>query len=247
MSDSELIVIIPAYNEQNHIAQVIQNIGKVLPSADIVVINDGSEDRTAEIALQSGTKVINLPYNMGYGTALQTGYIFALENGYQYLAQIDADGQHDPVYILDMLSVLQKEKVDLVIGSRFLVDTGYKAPFAKRMGMHLFGVIASTIMKQKVSDPTSGYQTMNRKVFRYCARDVYPSDFADADVLIMLFRAGFKIREVPVQMNPSANKESRYMNMYSIFTPIYYVFKISLAIFVTLLRKPGEVEEAIDL
>jgi hypothetical protein len=101
-------------------------------------------------------------------------------------------------------------------------------------------------MRQEISDPTSGYQALNRKAFRYCAGDVYPSDFADADVTIMLHRAGLRVKEVPVKMYPSVNKESRYLNMYSIFTPFYYIFKMSLTILVDLLRKPGCAEEVFD-
>jgi len=184
-------------------------------------------------------RVINLPYNMGYGAALQTGYKYAQENEYRMLAQIDADGQHDPRYIRDMVDLIERGEADIVVGSRFLVDNGYRAPFAKRAGMLLFGTIASWVAGHKVSDPTSGYQTLGRRAFCYCAGDVYPSDFADADVLIMLHLAGFRIREIPVRMYPSANARSRYLNMYSFMTPIYYIFKMSLAVFVSLLRERG--------
>jgi glycosyltransferase involved in cell wall biosynthesis len=246
MTRGELLVIIPAYNEEANVATVIRGIGEHLPLADVVVVNDGSRDRTARAAAEAGAKVISLPYNMGYGAALQTGYKYARENGYRYVAQIDADGQHDPVYILEMLDLIEGGEADIVIGSRFLADNGYRAPLAKRMGMVLFGSVASRVTGQKVSDPTSGYQALNRKAFCYCAGDVYPSDFADADVLIMFHRAGFRVREVAVRMYPSANKESRYLNMYSFMTPFYYIFKMSLAVFVTLLRARGGAKEVVD-
>jgi glycosyltransferase involved in cell wall biosynthesis len=237
-----LLVIIPAYNEEVSVAQVIERIRTCLPLADVLVINDGSQDRTAEVACQAGAKVINLPYNMGYGAALQTGYKYARENSYHLLAQIDADGQHDPVYILDMLDLIQRDMADVVIGSRFLVDNGYRAPFAKRMGMILFGTIASRVTGRKISDPTSGYQVLNRRAFCFCAGDVFPNDFADADVLVMFHRAGFRVGEVPVRMYPSLNQRSRYLSMYSCLTPLYYLFKMSLAVFVSLLREGGETE-----
>ena len=242
MNNHDLLVIIPAYNEAPNVGRVIAAIRACLPGADIVVIDDGSRDQTAEAARQAGAGVVSLPYNMGYGAALQTGYKYARENGYQFLAQIDADGQHDPAYILDMLDLLRGGQADVVIGSRFLIDNGYRAPFAKRVGMLLFGAVATWATGQKVSDPTSGYQALNRKAFAYCARDVYPSDFADADVLIMFHRAGLRVREVAVRMRPSPRR-SRYLSMYSFLTPIYYIFKMSLAVFVTLLRERGDAEE----
>lgn len=238
----ELLVVIPAYNEEANVAQVIEATRALLPQADVLVVNDGSHDRTAQVAGRAGAKVVSLPYNMGYGAALQTGYKYARENGYRVLAQIDADGQHDPVYIRDMLALIERGEADVVIGSRFLVDSGYRAPLTRRIGMLLFGTIASWAMGQRVTDPTSGYQTLNRRAFCYCANDVYPSDFADADVLIMLHRAGLRVREVAVKMRPSANKKSRYLNMYSFLTPAYYIFKMSLAVFVTLLRRRGGAE-----
>ncbi len=242
MNNHNLLVIIPAYNEEANVGRVIAAIRACLPAADIVAIDDGSRDQTAEAARLAGAGVVSLPYNMGYGAALQTGYKYARENGYQFLAQIDADGQHDPAYILDMLDLLRGGQADVVIGSRFLIDNGYRAPFAKRLGMLLFGAVATWATGQKVSDPTSGYQALNRKAFSYCARDVYPSDFADADVLIMFHRAGLRIREVAVRMRPSPRR-SRYLSMYSFLTPIYYIFKMSLAVFVTLLRERGDAEE----
>lgn len=245
MSGHELIVIIPAYNEEANVARVIRSVRAQLPEADVVVINDGSRDRTAAVAAGAGARVISLPYNMGYGAALQTGYKYARENGYALLAQIDADGQHDPVYIPAMLDLIRRGEADIVIGSRFLVDNGYRAPFAKRMGMLIFGTIACWATGQKISDPTSGYQALDRKAFCYCAEDVYPSDFADADVLIMLHRAGFRIREVAVRMYPSLNKKSRYLNMYSFITPFYYIFKMTLAVFVSVLRERGGAERVV--
>lgn len=246
MTDRDLLVIIPAYNEEANVANVVKAVHEQLPMADVLVINDGSSDRTAKVASQAGAKVINLPYNMGYGAALQTGYKYARENGYQLLAQIDADSQHDPVYILDMLDLIERGEADVVIGSRFLVDSGYRAPFAKRMGMIIFGTLASWVTGQKVSDPTSGYQALNRKAFCYCANDVYPSDFADADVLVMLHRAGLRIGEVAVKMYPSVNRRSRYLNMYSFLTPAYYIFKMSLTMLVSLLRERGGAERIVD-
>ena len=247
MTKADLLVIIPAYNEDTNVARVVAGIQAHLPQADILVVDDGSRDRTARVAAATGARVVRHPYNMGYGAALQTGYKYARDNGYQLLAQIDADGQHDPIYILDMLDLIQRGEADIVIGSRFLIENGYTAPFAKRVGMLLFGTVASWVCGQHVSDPTSGYQVLNRRAFCFCADDVYPSDFADADVLIMFHRAGFRVCEVAVRMYPSANKRSRYLSMYSVLTPLYYIFKMSLSVFVTLLRDRGRAERVIDV
>jgi glycosyltransferase involved in cell wall biosynthesis len=246
-TNRELVVIIPAYNEEANVARVIRSVREYLPIADVVVIDDGSCDHTRRVATQAGARVVSHPYNMGYGAAIQTGYKYARENGYRLLAQIDADGQHDPAYIVEMLELLRQDQADVVIGSRFLTDNGYRAPFTRRVGMLLFGTLASWITGQKVTDPTSGYQALNRKAFCYCAGDVYPADFADADVLIMLHRAGFRVREVAVKMYPSVNKKSRYLNMYSFLTPAYYIFKMSLAIFVSVLRERGGAEKMVDV
>jgi hypothetical protein len=245
MRRHDLLVIIPAYNEEANVAQVIERVRSQLPEADVLVIDDGSRDQTVGAAARAGAKVVSLPYNMGYGAALQTGYKYARDNGYQALAQIDADGQHDPVYILEMLELIERGEADVVIGSRFLIDNGYRAPFAKRVGMLLFGTVASWATGQRISDPTSGYQALNRRAFCYCAGDVYPSDFADADVLIMLHRAGLRVREVAVRMRPSTRR-SRYLSMYSFITPVYYIFKMTLAVFVSLLRERGTGEKVKD-
>ncbi len=247
MRNDGLIVIIPAYNEDANVARVVEAVHSCLPGADVAVIDDGSADRTARAARAAGATVVSHPYNMGYGAAIQTGYKYARDNGYRILAQIDADGQHDPGYIREMVDLIARGEADIVIGSRFLVDNGYRAPFARRVGMFLFGRFASWVTGQKVTDPTSGFQALTRKAFLYCAGDVYPADFADADVLIMFHRAGFRVREIAVKMYPSANKKSRYLNMYSFLTPVYYIFKMSLAVFVSVLRERGGAEKVLDL
>jgi glycosyltransferase involved in cell wall biosynthesis len=247
MTDADVLVIIPAYDEEANVARVIAAIHAHVPGADVVVVNDGSHDRTAQVAATAGAKVISHPYNLGYGAALQTGYKYAREHRYRYLAQIDADGQHDPAYIPQMLELLQHEEADIVVGSRFLVNNGYRASLSRRIGMLLFGAVASWALRRKVTDPTSGYQALCRRAFCYCANDVYPSDFADADVLIMLHNAGLRIREIAVRMYPSANKRSHYMAMYSFLTVPYYIFKMSLAVFVSLLRERGAVGKEGDL
>ena len=233
---AKILTIIPAFNEGKTIAQVIGGIKEKAPYSDILVINDGSPDTTAERAKAAGAKVIHLPFNMGYGIALQTGYKYALEKGYHYMVQMDGDGQHDPQYIKDLLEVVTSGKADVAIGSRFSKNNKsytYRAGWIKKTGIILFSYITSIIIRQKVSDPTSGYQAINRNIAEFYASESYPCDYPDADVIIMLHRAGFRIKEVPVVMHQNRNKKS----MHSGTKPLYYIFKMFLSISLTLLRK----------
>ncbi|HSB05443.1 MAG TPA: glycosyltransferase family 2 protein [Thermodesulfobacteriota bacterium] len=242
MSDTRkgVFLLIPAYSEGARIGSVIQGVKERYPSLEIVVIDDGSRDDTCSQAIEAGARVISHPFNLGYGVALQTGYKYALKKGYEGIVQMDGDGQHDPTYIQLLLDTIQKGDTDLVIGSRFLKTEGsdreglpYQAPLIRRCGMWLFGAIASLIIKQKVTDPTSGYQAMNRRVLEWVSSDKFPWDYPDADLIIMLHRAGFRIQEVPVRMYENREKKS----MHSGWKPIYYVFKMFLSILVTLMRQ----------
>jgi len=237
--ENETIVIIPAYNEEKNIAGVIKGIRNAIPDVDILVVNDGGEDRTEEIVRELGERVVNLPYNMSYGAALQTGFRYAVKHGYGYAVQIDADGQHDPKDILKLLKVVLDGEADVAIGSRFLGGGSYEAPVTRRAGMLIFGWLASFIIGQRVTDPTSGYQALSSNAIRFYAGDYYPVDYPDADVIIMLHRAGLKIKEIPVTMYPNPDNKSMHAGL----KPLYYIFKMFLSIFVTLLRKdPFETE-----
>lgn len=234
MESKEVLIIIPAYNEENNIASLIENIRNNITCVDILAIDDGSRDRTASVAGKAGAIVLRLPFNMGYGAALQTGIKYALKKRYRYAVQMDADGQHDPGSIRTLLDEIKKEDVDVVIGSRFMDNrTTYKSPLVRRVGMGIFGRIASIITGRPVTDPTSGFQALNRDAMRFYASPYYPVDYPDADVIIMLHRAGLRIREVAVTMH--ARKEGT--SMHSGLKPLYYVFKMFLSMFVTLLRK----------
>jgi glycosyltransferase involved in cell wall biosynthesis len=237
---TKTLVVIPAYNEEKSIGSVIQGIKEYLPGAKVLVVDDGSADGTRHRAMEAGATILSHPFNLGYGTALQTGYRYALSKGYEVIVQMDGDGQHDPSFIDDLLTVIQRGDADIAIGSRFLDaekvgsdQNIYQVPFLRKLGMRLFGMIASLLIKQKVTDPTSGYQAMNRSVLEWVSSDKFPFDYPDADVIIMLHRAGFRIREVPVRMFENQNKKS----MHSGWKPLYYIFKMFLSIFVTLLRE----------
>jgi len=229
----KMLIIIPAYNEEKNILRVIEDIRRRTHDADIVVINDGSTDKTESVLECSGVKVINLPYHLGYGVALQTGYKYALDKGYDYVIQMDGDGQHDSGYIENLLSEVRNGNTDLAIGSRFLGDRKYRTSLTRKLGMKLFGCIASMAMGQRVTDPTSGFQALNKKVIRFYVSDVFPCDYPDADAMIMLHRAGFTLKEVPVIMHYDMRRGSMHRGL----GICYYIFKMFLSIFVTLLRE----------
>lgn len=229
------IILIPAFNEEQRIAAVIKGIKTAVPDADILVVNDGSRDDTAAAASRAGAIVVSHPFNMGYGAAIQTGYKYARNKGYDFLVQLDADGQHDPTCIPALLAPVIEGAADIAIGSRFLGNS-YRPPFARRVGMALFRQIVSMVTGTFITDTTSGFQAFNRDVIRFFATDIFPVDYPDADMLIMLHRAGFRIVEIPVRMFENSEGKS----MHSGFKPLYYMFKMLLSICVTLMREKGK-------
>lgn len=231
---NDSIVIIPAFREEKNIGKVVSEIKRCVDDIDIVVVDDGSPDKTAMAAQEAGAHAIRLFYNMGYGTALQTGFKYALLKKYKYAVQIDADGQHEPKYVGHLLSVVKSGEADVAIGSRFLGQGNYNPTLPRKIGMFFFGLIATLFTGQKVTDPTSGYQAINRNVIKVYAGPYYPSDYPDADVIIMLYKMGFKVQEVPVVMYEDV---TTHQSMHSGMKPVYYIFKMCLSIFVTLLRK----------
>jgi glycosyltransferase involved in cell wall biosynthesis len=232
VTSEDVLIIIPAYNEEGRVGEVVQDVRSTFPSADVLVIDDGSADDTAAEARRAGAMSLSLPVNAGYGAALQTGYKFAVRNGYAIVGQIDGDGQHRAEYLATMYKALEDQDADVIIGSRFLDRDGHYRPSrARAVGIGLFARIASLITRQHISDPTSGFQLMRIAVARFFCSDVYPTDYPDADILILLHRTGYRVREVPVQMRPSPGR-----SMHSGHSSPYYVYKMLLSIFVTLLR-----------
>tara|TARA_Y100001960_G_C14531899_1_gene756528 strand:- start:80 stop:907 length:828 start_codon:yes stop_codon:yes gene_type:complete len=229
----KVLIVIPAYNEEKNIGAVLKGIQNQSPGLPILVINDGSSDNTEKVVLEHNAEVISLPYNSGYGIALQTGFLYAVKNDFSIVVQMDSDGQHDPANIKDLIEAVQKDNCDVVIGSRFLSKDSYKSSLARHAGMLLFGSIASFLCGQKVTDPTSGFQALKGQAIHFAASDNYPPDYPDADFIILLNRCGFRVKEIPVTMHASPEKES----MHHGHKTIYYVFKMFLSIFVTLLRR----------
>ena len=229
----KIVAIIPAYNEEDAIGNVVKDVKKYLPEADVVVINDGSADLTIERAKESGAFVLDLPYNLGIGGAVQTGYRFADEMGYDIAIRFDGDGQHDPKEAHKLLDPIKNGQTDVVIGSRYMeAGNGYKSSLIRFMGIKLFGFITSRITHRKISDVTSGFQAVNRRVIEFYSHN-YPSDYPEIETIPLLYREGMCALEVPVCM-----KERQAGN--TSITPvrsIYYVVKVLLALFMGMLRK----------
>ena len=227
------LIIIPAYNEEECIAGVLEDVKKSNPLADVLVVNDGSVDNTSGIAKQMGVMVLDIPFNIGYGGAIQTGFRFAAENGYDFVITVDGDGQHDPYYTKNLIDSIEQTKADVVIGSRFLEGT-YKMGIARRAGSWLFSRIARFYTGVNFTDPTSGFQLLNNKVFSYLSRaDNYPLDYPDANILMALHKMNFKVVEAPVRMV----EKSKGKSMHSGLKPFFYVMRMVLAIIMILLRR----------
>ncbi len=232
MTYPKTLVIIPAFNEEASIAYVIGLIHQHAPWADIAVINDGSSDATGAIAEACGAFVLHLPHNVGIGAAVQTGFMFADQRGYAVTVQNDGDGQHDPREIPLLVGHLVESGADLVIGSRYIEDRGYVTPVSRRVGIILLAKVISRITGQPFTDPTSGFRASGRRTIQLCAR-IYPHDYPEPEAVVLLHRAGLRLSEIPVTMNP------RYGGTSSI-TPLksgMYMFKVLLAIFIGLLRR----------
>lgn len=223
----KVLIIIPAYNEETAIGKVIRRIKLNMPDAHILVVNDGSIDRTSLKALKAGADVINLPFNLGIGGAVQTGYLYAKNNGYDIAVQVDGDGQHDPSYIKRLMQPVVEGRADMVIGSRYIARTSYRSSFLRRLGIIFFSALINLITGQKVKDTTSGYRVVNRKLIEYFATK-YPTDYPEVDVLVRLYKNNYKILEVPVEMQERHSGKSSITPLRS----IYYMLKVSLSLII---------------
>ena len=228
------LVLVPAFNEAARIGRVLGGIRAAVPHAAVLVVDDGSSDDTAAVARAAGARVVRLPFNLGAGVAAQTGYKLAVREGYECVVQLDADGQHEPADIPKLLAVIAARQADVAIGSRFLDGAAsYRAGALRRVGMGLFRLLAWLLTGVRFSDVTSGFRAFGADVVRFVATEWYPTDYADADVLITLRRAGFRLREVPVRMYPRAGGRSMHAGL----RPVYYVFKMLLSVALAPVRR----------
>jgi glycosyltransferase involved in cell wall biosynthesis len=229
----KILVIIPAHNEEECIAAVVAETRAALPEADILVVNDASSDATAQRAAVAGAMVISLPFNLGIGGAVQTGYKFAAGEGYDIVARLDGDGQHAPAHLPALIAPVAKGEADATVGSRFLQGNSYDSPLARSIGIKLFAAIVSAIVGQRLTDTTSGFQAVNRDVVTFYAQE-YPQDYPEVESLVLLHRAGFRVREVSTSFRHRQAGRSSITSLRA----FYYVCKVLLAVFLNLMRKP---------
>jgi glycosyltransferase involved in cell wall biosynthesis len=237
---SRKLAVVPAYNEAASVGRVVNALREYAPAYDVVVIDDGSTDSTAEIAARSGAQVLRQPFNLGIGGAVQTGFLYALARGYDYLVQVDGDSQHDPAEIAKLEAAMAADpSLDMVCGSRFLSeDLHYPAPISRRTGIHLFAFLVSGIVGQRVSDPTSGFRLYNRRAIELFAND-YPHDYPEVEAILMLHYHRLQMQEVPVRMRIRDNGVS---SIGGSGKSAYYMLKVLLAIAVGMVRARPVVE-----
>jgi glycosyltransferase involved in cell wall biosynthesis len=228
------LAVVPAYNEEQTVARVIRALQREAPGWDVLTVDDGSTDETGLCARRAGSEVLRMPFNLGIGGAMQAGFVYALEGGYDLMVQVDADGQHDPQEINALLDARSRHPgTDMVCGSRFLGDDHqYPAPISRRTGIHLFAFLLSRIVGQRVSDPTSGFRLYNRRAIELFARD-YPHDYPEVEAILMLHHHRLSMREEPVRMYERDGGVSSISSGKS----LYYMIKVLLAIGVGLLRR----------
>ena len=228
----KVLIIIPAYNEQESIQKVVNSIYEKYDNLDVVVVNDGSKDKTLEKAKKTSAKVIDLPCNLGIGGAVQTGYLYAYKNSYDIAIQVDADGQHDINYIKQMIDVIEKGQADMVIGSRFVEDTGYKQTFARMLGIKINSAIIKLFTKKKIYDTTSGFRAVNKDIIESFAKS-YPYDYPEPCTNMEMILKGKKIEEIPVKMY---NRETGVSSI-SPLKSIKYMLKVVLSLFLMKIKK----------
>lgn len=228
----KLIVLVPAYNEEENLPKLFGAIRETYPEADILIVNDCSTDKTVEICEEYLIKHIDLPINLGIGGAMQTGYQYAYINNYDIAVQIDGDGQHNPQYIKSLVEEIKKG-AGLCIGSRFINKEGFQSTNSRRIGIKFFSAIIKLFSGQTITDPTSGFRACNREVIRCFAND-YPRDYPEPETVVTVGKGNILIREIPVVMNERKGGRSSI----TLLRSIYYIIKVSLAIFIASCHKP---------
>jgi len=225
------LAIIPAYNEEFNIEAVINDLRNQRPDFDILVIDDGSLDRTSFLARKMGAVVVSLPFNQGIGAAVQTGYKYAMENGYSIAIQFDGDGQHRADQISFIERPVLEGRADLVTGSRFLETSNYQAGLARMLGSRVLSYVISMLLGQRVTDPTSGFRAAGKAAIEFFSI-IYPDDYPEPESIVLLHKAGLRFEEVPVLMQERLGGSSS-------ITPVkamYYMIKVLLAIMIDMIK-----------
>lgn len=228
-----ILILIPAFNEAENILPVLRMLEKGAEYYDILVINDASDDDTGELARSTGTtRVIDLPFNLGVGGAIQTGFKYAVENKYAIVLQFDADGQHQVQEIRKLVEPILNDETDVAIGSRFLTrNNGYRSTLSRRFGIQIFQWVSSLLIGKRITDCTSGFRAYNRKAIEFLA-DHYPGDYPEPEAVILLGKNHFRIMEVSISMLKRQGGKSSI----TIFNSPYYMTKVTLAMIMTAVR-----------
>lgn len=226
------LIIIPAYNEEACIEATVKRIQKYAPEFDYVVINDCSTDNTRKICEENHFNVLNLPINLGIGGAVQTGYQYALRHQYDVAVQMDGDGQHDPAYLQEMVECMEREGLNMVIGSRFIEKEGFQSSVTRRMGIRFFEGLIRLLTGKTITDPTSGMRMVDREVIAMFANE-YPKDYPEPESAVTLLMNGMKIKEVPVKMRAREGGISSISSS----DAVYYMIKVSMAVLIAAWRR----------
>jgi hypothetical protein len=239
---SRIVAVVPAFDEEAAIGAVVAEIHAFDPAIDVVVVDDGSTDATATAAAAAGAAVVRLPFNLGIGAAVQTGFRYALEGDYDVAVRLDGDGQHDAGELGKLLEPLERGDADVVTGSRFREsDDAYRPPLARRLGITWFARLVSLLSGQRVTDTTSGFQALNRRGIALFARD-YPSDYPEVEATVLLLKHKLRLVEVPVQMREREHGSSSITFLRS----VYYAIKVTLALFVAMARRYAVPSEGVQ-
>lgn len=229
-----VLLIIPAYNEEENILNTCNKIKEFSKELDFVVINDGSKDNTLKILQENSINHINLIKNLGIGGAVQTGYKYAYENGYDIAIQFDGDGQHDVNYVSNICKPIIEDKADMAIGTRYLDKSAssFQSTFMRRLGSKIICALIKITTKTKVTDPTSGFRAVNKDIIEVFANE-YPSDYPEPESIVNITNLGYKIMDVPVSMNEREGGKSSI----NVWKSAHYMIKVSLAIIIDSLNK----------
>lgn len=227
----DILILIPAFNEEEAIGPLLDELQQVLSGTDVLVINDGSTDRTVDVVLGKGVPVLDLPCNLGVGGAVQAGFQYAYERGYRYVIRIDGDGQHPPTEIPKLIKAMEKQDADLMIGSRFRGQKAFVSNLVRFLGIKILALFLSLICKSRVTDPTSGFWMVNRPLLGYFAHD-YPVEYPEPEAIALLRRHGFNFREVAVTFR----RRTAGRSSIGPWGTLYYMMKVGLALIVDRIR-----------
>jgi glycosyltransferase involved in cell wall biosynthesis len=227
------LLVVLAWNEAENLPPLIRELQRLYPECDVLVVNDGSTDRSGEVATACGVRVANLPFNLGIGIAEATGFLYAEQNGYDRVVRLDGDGQHPPAEISTLLHALENSRVDMLIGSRFLCAGGFRSSRLRRLGIYWLAFLNTILIHQRITDSTSGFRAYQQQAFKFLAHH-NPSDYPEPESIILMARNGFSIREVPVVMRERQEGKSSISGLQT----IYYMVKTTLALLITAIRQP---------